>query len=214
MPCASRRAWPSASSSPRCRSHTTAGGTRTPRRQQKEIIIMRIQPIESPRNPITRLMYWAMNRQFGKAITPAKVIFSRLPRAIAAQLGIYFGLAAKDGIDHGLKLLLQSHVATLNGCSFCVDIGRAIATNDAATTEKLDSVAEYRTSPLFTPAERAALAYVEEATQRKHVGDETFAELRKHFTDEQIVAITWTNAVENYFNLLNGPLEIESDGLC
>ena len=175
---------------------------------------MRIQPIESPRNPLTRLMYWAMNRQFGKPITPAKVIFSRLPRAIAAQLGIYWGLAGKHGIEPGLQLLLQHHVAALNGCSFCVDIGRAIATYQGLTFEKLDAVAQYRTSPLFTPRERAALAYVEEATQRKRVGDETFATLREHFSDEQIVAITWLNAVENYFNLLNGPLGIESDGLC
>jgi hypothetical protein len=117
---------------------------------------MRIQPIESPRNPMLRLMYWLMNRQFGKPITPAKVIFTRLPRAIAAQLGIYFGLAGKDGLDLGLKLLLQS----------------------------------------------------------LRVADETFSALREHFSDEQIVAITWLNAVENYFNLLNAPLGIESDGLC
>ena len=175
---------------------------------------MRIQPIESPRNPLVRLMYWAMNRQFGKPITPAKVIFSRFPRAIAAQLGIYFGLAGKDGLDLGLKLLLQSHVATLNGCTFCVDIGRAMATYEGLTFEKLDAVASYRTSPLFTAAERAALAYVEEATRSKHVSDETFAALRQHFSDEQIVAITWLNAVENFFNLLNAPLGIESDGLC
>lgn len=175
---------------------------------------MRIQPIESPRNPMLRLVYRLMNRQFGKPITPAKVIFSRLPRAIAAQLGIYFGLAGRDGLDLGLKLLLQSHVATLNGCSFCVDIGRAMATYQGLTFEKLDAVASYRTSPLFTPAERAALAYVEEATRHKHVADETFAALREHFSDEQIVAITWLNAVENYFNLLNAPLAIESDGLC
>src|SRR5258706_30617 len=100
------------------------------------------------------------------------------------------------------------------GCTFCVDIGRAMATYRGLTFEKLDAVAQFRTSPLFTPAERAALAYVEEATQRKRVSDETFAALRPHFTDQQIVAITWMNAVENYFNLLNGPLEIESDGLC
>ena len=175
---------------------------------------MRIQPIESPRNPLLRLMYWAMKRQFGKAITPAKVIFTRLPRAIAAQLGIYYGLAGKDGIPMALKLLLQSHVATMNGCSFCVDIGRAMATYEGLTFEKLDAVASYRTSPLFTPAERAALAYVEEATRSKHVSDETFAALREHFSDEQIVAITWLNAVENFFNLMNAPLGIESDGLC
>jgi alkylhydroperoxidase family enzyme len=175
---------------------------------------MRLTPIERPGNPIVRLMYWAMKRQFGRAITPAKVVFARIPRAIAAQLGIYFGLAGKYGFEPGLGLLLQSHVATLNGCSFCVDIGRAVATDRGLGFEKLDAVAEYRTNPLFTPRERAALAYVEEATRTKRVTDQTFATLRTHFTDEQIVAITWVNAVENYFNLLNGPLGIESDGLC
>ena len=175
---------------------------------------MRIQPIESPRNPLLRLMYWAMSRQFGKPITPMKVIFARMPRAVAAQLGIYFGLAGRHGLGPGLQLLLQNHVATMNGCGFCADIGRAIATYQGLTFEKLDAVAEWRTSPLFTPRERAALAYVEEATRNKRVSDETFAALREHFSDEQIVAITWLNAVENYFNLMNGPLEIESDGLC
>jgi len=159
-------------------------------------------------------MYWLMSRQFGKAITPAKVIFARMPRAIAAQLGIYWGLAGKHGIEPGLQLLLQGHVAAINGCAFCVDIGRAMATYEGLSFEKLDAVGEFRTSPLFTDRERAALAYVDEATRHKRVSDETFAALRAHFTDEQIVAITWVNAVENYFNLLNGPLGIHSDGLC
>ena len=102
----------------------------------------------------------------------------------------------------------------MNGCSFCVDIGRAFATYQGLTLEKADAVHEWRTSPLFTERERAALAYVEEATRDRRVSDAVFAALRVHFDDRQIVAITWLNAVENYFNLLNGPLEIESDGLC
>ena len=176
---------------------------------------MRLTPIENPTNPVVKLMYWAMNRQFGRAITPAKVIFARLPKTIAAQLGIYYGLSGKPGgVEPGLQLLLQHHVAAMNGCSFCVDIGRAVATYQGLTFEKIDAVHEWRTSPLFTPAERAALAYVEEATRDKRVSDETWANLRAHFDEKQIVAITWMNAVENFFNLLNGPLGIESDGLC
>ncbi len=175
---------------------------------------MRIEPIERPRNPLLQLMYRIMGRQFGKPITPFKVIFARLPRAVAAQLGIYWTMAGKHGIDPALHLLLQSRVSQMNGCSFCLDIGRAMATYQGLTLEKADAVADFRTSPLFSPRERAALAYVEEATRDKRVSDETFAALRAHFTDEQIVAITWLNAVENYFNLLNGPLQIESDGLC
>lgn len=175
---------------------------------------MRIAPIETPRNPILRLLYRITRRQFGRTITPFKVIFARLPRTVAAQLGIYWALAGDYGVEPALQLLLQGHVAALNGCSFCVDIGRAVARYRGLTLEKLDAVREWRTSALFSPRERAALAYVEEATQRRRVSDETFALLRAHFDDRAIVAITWMNAVENYFNLLNGPLGIESDGLC
>ena len=44
--------------------------------------------------------------------------------------------------------------------------------------------------------------------------DTTFESLRKHFREWEIVEITWLNAVENYYNLINLPLEIESDGFC
>lgn len=175
---------------------------------------MRLTPIETPRGLLLRLMYRATRHQFGKAIMPFKVIFARLPSALLAQLGIYWGLGRKLPIDAELELLLQSHTATLNGCAFCVDIGRAMATYRGGTLDKLDALAEYRTSPHFTAAERAALAYVEEATRTRHVADTTFAELARHFDERQIVAITWVNAVENYFNLLTGPLGIGSDGLC
>ena len=174
---------------------------------------MRITPIDS-RNPLLRLVNRIVAWSFGKPLTPFRVIFTRLPRAIPSQLGIYWGLAGKQKIEPELQHLVQGHVAALNGCGFCVDIGRAFATYRGFALDKLDAVADWRTSPLFDARERAALAYVEEATRSRHVSDETFAALRAHFDDEQIVAITWLNAVENYFNLLNAPLEIESDGLC
>jgi len=174
---------------------------------------MRLTPIERS-GPLMRLAGWMMRRQFGKSLTPWQVIFTRLPRAIPTQLAVYWGLDKGLPLAPDLQLLLQSHVASLNGCNFCIDIGRAMATYRGAALEKMDAVANWRTSPLFDAAERAALAYVEEATRTKRASDATFAELRAHFDDRQIVAITWLNAIENYFNLLNGPLEIESDGLC
>lgn len=175
---------------------------------------MRLTPIEKPRNPLLRLAYRVMQRQFGRAITPLKVIFARYPWALPSQLGVYAGLGKRMPIDQGLQLLIQHHTAQLNGCGFCVDIGAAMAVYEGISREKLDAVAEWRTSTVLDARERAALAYVEEATKTKRASDETFAALRAHFDDRQIVAITWLNAVENYFNLLNGPLGIESDGLC
>ena len=175
---------------------------------------MRIAPIETPSGLFMRLSYWLLRRQLGKTITPWKVIFARLPGAIPAQLGIYWGLERGVRLDHDLQLLLQAFVAGANGCAFCVDIGRAQAAQHRDLLEKIDAVASFRTDPRFTERERTALAYVEEASRTRRVTDETFAALRRQFDEREIVAITWLNAVENYFNLLNVPLDIGADGLC
>jgi AhpD family alkylhydroperoxidase len=175
---------------------------------------MRIQPLEQPTSLLTRLAYWGSRRMLGKVMTPMKVVFARMPGALFAHLQLVRALDAKLSLDPGLRLLLQTLTAGINGCAFCVDIGRAVALRRHGNVDKALVVAEYRTDPRFTPRERAALAYVEEATRHKQVSDATFAALREHFSEQEIVEITWLNAVENYFNLINVPLQIESDGLC
>jgi AhpD family alkylhydroperoxidase len=175
---------------------------------------MRIEPIEKPRGPFLRLAYRMLRRQFGKTITPWKVVFARAPKLLPAQIAIYWGLDRGLSIPAELRLLLQHRVAGLNGCRFCLDIGRAIALRRHLSLGKAEAVADWVASPLFDARERAALAYVEEATRVKRVSDATFAALRAHFDDREIVEITWLCAVENFFNLINLPLGIESDGLC
>ena len=176
---------------------------------------MRITPIEKPSGLFNRLAYWMSKRQLGKVMTPMKVVFARIPGTMFAEYGLVRVLDGnKLKLDPGLRFLVQTHVASLNGCAFCVDIGRAAAIYKHVSLEKIDAIGDYRTSALFTARERAALAYVEEATRHKRVGDATFAALGPHFDEREIVEITWLCAVENYFNLINLPLEIESDGLC
>jgi AhpD family alkylhydroperoxidase len=175
---------------------------------------MRITPVERPRGLFFRLFLRLVRRQFGKTLTPYLVVFARMPGALWAQLGIYWGLARGVTVEDSLQFLVQTHVAHVNGCGFCVDIGRALAVYRGLTLEKVDALDTWRTHPAFTAAERAALAYVEEVTRTKRASDDTFAELRRHFDERAIVQITWLCAVENYFNLINLPLGIESDGLC
>ncbi len=71
----------------------------------------------------------------------------------------------------------------------------------------------HRASPLFEEEERAALAYAEGATRNKQASDETIANLRKHFTEREIVEITLLNTIQNFYNLTNLPLGIGSDTL-
>lgn len=174
----------------------------------------RLTSIDRPPTLLARIAFWGMQRLFGRVPTPYQVIFARLPQALFAQLQIVYAIDRRMTLDPVLRLLLAQHVASLNHCTFCVDISRMAAVQRQLSLEKVDALADYRHDPRFDARERAALTYAEESTRDRHVRDETFVELRAHFSDAEIVEMTWLTAVENYFNLLNVPLGIDSDGLC
>jgi AhpD family alkylhydroperoxidase len=175
---------------------------------------MRLQPIEHPRGLKMRLVYWFAERKFGKAITPLKVVTARVPKSIPASYAITRMGEKGFSLDKELQFLLHTHISQVNQCSFCIDIAQALALKEGGTLQKIKRLEAYREDPIFTPAERAALAYVEEASKTKTVSDETFAELERHYSDGQIAEITLLNALENYYNLVNRPLGIGSDELC
>lgn len=175
---------------------------------------MRLQPVEHPRGAMLRLAYWMTRRRFGKVITPLKVVQSRVPSSLRATYEISKLMEHGFSLDVELQFLLHTHISQVNQCGFCIDIARAMALKESGTLDKVDRLPRYREDPAFTPAERAALAYVEEVSQTKTASDATFEELRRYFPEKQIVEITLMNALENFYNLVNRPLGIESDGLC
>lgn len=175
---------------------------------------MRIQPIEKPRGLGMRIAWWLSRRRLGVVMTPLKVIYARAPGFMRAGYAISTWTERGCRLEPELKLLVQTYVAGINGCGFCVDIARAMAVQQHVSLERFEALPVWETSPLFDPRQRAALAYAGEVTRTVHVGDETFEALRKQFDDEEVVQLTLLCAIESFYNRLNGPLEIESDGLC
>lgn len=175
---------------------------------------MRLQPVEHPRGLMMKLAYWMTRRRFGKVITPLKVVNARVPKSMRVSYEISKMMEHGFSLDQELQCLLHTHISQVNQCQFCIDISQAWVVSQGGSLEKLSKLRRYREDPVFTPAERAALAYVEEVSRTKTASDATFDELRRHFSDQQIAEITLLNAFENYYNLINRPLGIESDGLC
>ena len=67
--------------------------------------------------------------------------------------------------------------------------------------DKLAAVWEFRTSPLFSEAERAALEFtIAAGAQPNEVTDEMFDLMKKHWTEGQIVEIV---AVISFFGFMN-----------
>ncbi len=81
--------------------------------------------------------------------------------------------------------------------------------------EKLAEVTTWRDSTLFSEAERLALEYAERITYTdRQVDDALVDQLKKHYTDAQIVELTAAIAMENFRSKFNPPLGIEAQGFC
>ena len=174
---------------------------------------MRIEPVTKPRGLLLRLGWWISRRRFGKVPANMTVLYGHAPNLAWASSQLVQTLENKLTLDKELTLLVMAQSAQMNGCSFCADLHQAQAVQERLGLDKFRALSEFRTSPAFGERERAALAYSEEVTRERKASDETFAALRKHFDTQQIVELTWLNALGNFFTLISIPLGVENDGL-
>ena len=173
-----------------------------------------LPPIEHPHGLMLKLAYHFTRRQFGKVLTPLKVHSARLPAAFGLFYAKIAKLDKKVTLPPELVLLVREQVARLNICLFCMDIGRSFSIKASMNQAKFDALEQYRTSELFSEAERAALDYATELTKEKKVSPETFAQLARHYSEREICEIVWLVASEHIYNITNIGLNIHSDMLC
>ena len=173
-----------------------------------------LPPIEKPKGLVMKLTYYFTRRQFGKVLTPLKVHTVRLPLAFGLFYGKIGKLDRKLSLSPETRLVIREQVARLNICLFCMDIGRLFTIKASMNEAKFDALDQYRTSPLFTEAERAALDYVTELTKDKKVNPDTFVRMSRYYSERQICEIVWLVASEHVYNMTNIGLNIHSDMLC
>jgi len=89
-----------------------------------------------------------------------------------------------------------------------------VSRQSGISEEQILTLAEFRTSELFSPVEKAVLELAEEMTKTPVVvSDELFARLREHFNDDQLIELTTSIAYENFRARNYHALEIGSDDL-
>jgi len=174
----------------------------------------RINPPE--KQPLlSSVIHAELKRRYGKPFPALKLLghHRQYPFAYAVFSSI-FG-KAKTRLSPDIKRLATQLVAELNGCAFCIDLGKRLAQDERLDLLKLQQVFDFETSSIFSDVEKAALRYAFEATQvGARVADETFDKLQEHFTDREIMELTVAVATENFYNRLNAPLAVEAQGFC
>ena len=134
--------------------------------------------------------------------------FNLLDSPTAAKVAKRFYNAAlpleQSTLPKTVQELLGLRASQINGCGWCVDIHTKEAAAAGETALRINLVAAWRETTVFTEAERAALALTEEGTRladdHHGVSDETWTEVRKHYDDDQIGALVCLVAMINAAN--------------
>ena len=108
------------------------------------------------------------------------------------------------GLEHGLIHLMKMRASQINGCAYCIDMHSKDARALGETEQRLYELDAWRETPFYTDRERAALAWTEAVTlvSQSHVPDEVYEEVRRHFSEKEIVDLTFVLATINAWNRL------------
>lgn len=173
-----------------------------------------LAPVEKP-GLMMKMVYVLTRRQVGKVTEPISVFAARMPIAFGNFYGKVSRLDKKLKVPKETAMLIREQVASVNTCLWCMDAARWFAMKGPEENlVRLDALSDYRTSPLFSDADRAALDYATELTSAKEVTPETIDRLMCHYSEREICDIVWLVASEHLYNMTNVGLGIGSEGLC
>ena len=173
---------------------------------------MRLTAIEKPKGLLLKLAYYLSKKQFGKVLAALKFIYSRSTPIMMASFKI-IKTEKKLSLPEQTRLFIRYYTSHLNDCPFCSNAIEYGVAKKNLEFQQWKEFMNFRNSPKFSDKEKVLLAYLEEINLTRSTTDETFAQLKNHFSDKEIVELTWINATENYFNLMAKPLGLKSDEL-
>lgn len=134
--------------------------------------------------------------------------FNRTAPEAAAALRALGTAVDKSGLEKELTELIKVRASQMNGCAFCTMFHLGIARTKRVPAEKLDLVAVWHDSPVFSDRERAALAWTEELTEMPRGGASaaTYAAVQAQFNKSEIAFLTAAIANINAWNRIAGGL--------
>ena len=120
-------------------------------------------------------------------------------------LKVLFGMGGylkKSSIEHQLLELVNFRVSQVNGCAYCLDMHSKELRATGETEQRLYGISAWRETPYFSDRERAAFAWAEAVTQC-HVSDEVYNEVKKQFSEQEVIDLTFSVNNINNWNRLN-----------
>lgn len=151
-------------------------------------------------------------KMFGKVPESLGVMWHN-PAVLKASMGMGRKLQKWSSCDESLKSYAHMAVASLIGCTWCLDFNYFMAHNRGLDVDKAQQIPCWRDSSVFTPLERDVLEYAEAmSTTPVTVSDELAARLLEQLGAAALVELTSVIGYANLTTRGNVALGIESEG--
>ena len=159
---------------------------------------------------ITRVV----TKKLGKVPTALGVYWHN-PKVMSATFGFGGKVQKWDACDEGLKSFAHMAVASLVGCTWCLDFNYFEARNKGLDVDRAREIPRWRESDVFTPLERDVLEYAEAMSQTPPtVTDDLVDRLAAALGPAAVVELTSVISFANMTTRGNVALGIESDGFA
>jgi alkylhydroperoxidase family enzyme len=159
-----------------------------------------------------RLAAWFSRRRLGRVAEPVAA-WSHHTGVLLTLIRLELRVQRWRRLDTGLQALALMASATRIGCAWCIDFGYWEFHHRGVDPRKLEDVARWRSSQVYTDLERLVLEYAEAMTETPPaVTDELVARLRQHLDDACLVELTSLVALENMRSRTNAALGLASQG--
>jgi alkylhydroperoxidase family enzyme len=169
-----------------------------------------------PKAEITGLYGYMLKRfsrkMLGDVPEPAEVLWHN-KKVLASSLGFGRKVQKWDQLDPNLRSFAHMAVASLVGCSWCLDINYFQSHDEGLDEAKASEVPRWRESSVFTPLERDVMEYAEAMSETPtRVTDELFARLLGQLGAPAMVELTTLIGFANMSTRGNIAMGIESQG--
>lgn len=119
-------------------------------------------------------------------------------------------IAGGTALDSRVDLLVRQLAAELSGCRWCIAHGLHRWRQAFLPAAELAALRHHAASPVFSARDRAALAFTEAVSRYAErtggIPEAVLAELRRHFSEPEVAALTMAVAGEHFFNPATGAL--------
>ena len=125
------------------------------------------------------------------------------PDGYKAMLGVH-SYVQNSGLSLGLLELVKMRVSQINGCAFCIAMHVPLALKNGVSEDQLHLLVAWREAPIYSPKERAALAWAEALTHLTggDVPDALYNEVRQNFSEKEVGDLSFAIAEINAWNRL------------